>query len=73
MVADEEENEEEESDLLVAAALSKIDTGVAVLMREIGVAHLCLYSERRDICVYLLSLLRACFHVFLNRTRSLKK
>ena len=31
VVTGEEENEEEESDLLVAAALSKIDAGVALL------------------------------------------
>ena len=52
---------------LVAAVLSKIDAGVALLVREVGVALLlCFYSGRWDIyiCVYLLSLLRTCFHVF---------
>ena len=37
VVTGEEENKEEESDLLVAAALSKIDAGVALLVREVGV------------------------------------
>ena len=63
---------------LVAAALSKIDAGVALLVPEVGVALLlCFYSGRRDIDVCLLSLLRACFHVFeigrvpsINITRS---
>ena len=50
---------------LVAAALTKIDAGVASLVRVVGVALLLyFYSGRRDIYVYLLSLLRACFHVF---------
>ena len=47
---------------LVAAALSKIGAGLALLVREVGVALLlCFYSGRRD--VYLLSLLRGWFHV----------
>ena len=50
---------------LVAAALSKIDAGVALLVREVGVALLLRFcSRRRDIHVYLLSLLRAGIHVF---------
>ena len=52
---------------LVAAALSKIDAGVALVVREVGVALLlCFYPGRRKyiyIYVLLLSLLRACFHV----------
>ena len=37
---------------LVAAALSKIDAGVALLLREVGVALLrCFYSGRRDMCI----------------------
>ena len=53
VVTDEEENEEEEeSDISVAAALSKIDAGVALLVREVGVvALLCFYSEMRGVCV----------------------
>ena len=52
MVTGEEQNEEQESDLLVAAALSKIDSGVALLLREVGVALLlCLYSRRRGMCI----------------------
>ena len=55
---------------LVAAALSKIDAGVALLVRDVSVALLlCFYSGRRD--VYLLSLLRACFHVVEIRRVSL--
>ena len=47
---------------LVAAALSKIDVGVALLVREVCVALLlCFYLGRRDVC--LLSLLRGWFHV----------
>ena len=47
---------------LVATALSKIGAGVALLVREVGVALLlCFYSGRRDVC--LLSLLRGWFHV----------
>ena len=41
VVTGEEENEEEESDLLVAAALPKIDAGVALVVQEVGVALLC--------------------------------
>ena len=56
----EEENEEEESYLLVAAALSKIDAGVALLVREVGVALLlCFYSGRRDMCICCLCFARA--------------
>ena len=40
VITGENENEEEESDFLVAAALSKIDAGVALLVREVGVALL---------------------------------
>ena len=37
---------------LVAAALFKIDAGVALLVREVGVALLlCFFSRRRDMCV----------------------
>ena len=51
VVTDEEANEEEEIDLPVAAALSKIDAGVASLVREVGVALLGFYSGRRDMCI----------------------
>ena len=50
VVTDEEGNEEEESKLLVAAALSKIDAGVTLLVRGVGVALLCL-SREGGICV----------------------
>ena len=44
---------------VVSTALSKIDAGVALLVREVGVALLLyFYPGRRDIYVYLLSLLR---------------
>ena len=47
---------------LVAEALSKIGAGLALLVREVGVALLlCFYSGRRDVCP--LSLLRGWFHV----------
>ena len=37
---------------------------MALLVREVGVAILlCFYPGRRDMCIYLLSLLRGCFHV----------
>ena len=37
---------------LVSAALSKIGAGVALLVREVGVALLlCFFSGRRDMCV----------------------
>ena len=37
---------------LVEAALSKIGAGVALLVREVGVALLlCFFSGRRDVCV----------------------
>ena len=45
---------------LVAAALSKIDAGVALLVREVGVALLlCFFSGRRDVCVCCLCFARA--------------
>ena len=46
---------------LVAAALSKIGAGVALLVREVGVALflLCFFSERRDMCVCYLCFLGA--------------
>ena len=47
---------------LVAVALSKIDAGVALLLREVGVAILLCFCSRRR-CVYLLSFLRGRFHV----------
>ena len=54
---------------LVAAALSQDRCGVAVLVREVSVALLlCFYSGRRDMCTYLLSLLRGYFHVFLSKS-----
>ena len=57
---------------LVAAALSKIDAGVALLVREVGVALL-LFLLGKAGYVYLLSLLRACFHVFeIGRVPSIK-
>ena len=60
MVADEKENEEEESDLLVSPTLSKIeDAGVALLVQEVGLALLCVYSGRRDMCVCCLCFARA--------------
>ena len=59
VVADDEENEEGENDLLVAAALSKIDAGVALLVREVGVALLCFFSGRRDMCICCLCFARA--------------
>ena len=62
VVADEEENEEEERFPLVAAALSKKDAGVALLVREVGVALLCFYSERRDMCI-------CCFYCFARGSR----
>ena len=76
MVTGEEENEEEESDL--SAALSKIDVGVALLVREVGVELLlCFYYRLKAGYVFLLSLLRGCFHVVeigrvpsINNTRS---
>ena len=40
---------------LVAAALSKIGAGAALLVREVGVALLlCFFSGRRDMCVFCL-------------------
>ena len=37
---------------LLAVALSKIGAGVALLVREVGIALLlCFYSGRRDMCV----------------------
>ena len=49
VVTSEEENEEEDRYILVAAAFSEID-GVALLVREVGVALICFYSGRRE-CV----------------------
>ena len=49
---------------LVAAALSKIDAGVALLVREVGCCSACslfLLGKAEYVC--LLSLLRGCFHV----------
>ena len=38
--------------------------GVALIVRDVGVSHLlCFYSGRRDVCIYLLSLLGGCFKV----------
>ena len=60
MVADEDENEYEESDLVVAAALSKINAEVALLVRKAGVTLLLFfYSGRRDMCIYCLCFARA--------------
>ena len=48
---------------LVAAVLSKIGAGLALLVREVGVALLlCLYSGKAAYACSL-SLLRGCFHV----------
>ena len=45
---------------LVEAALSKIGAGVALLVREVGVALLlCFFSGRRDMCVCCLSFMGA--------------
>ena len=45
---------------LVAAALSKIETGVALLVREVGAALLfCFYSGRRNMCICCLCFARA--------------
>ena len=61
---------------LVAAALSKIDAGGALLVREVGVALLlCFYSGRRDIrsiCVSAVFASRVISR-FQNRTRPLNK
>ena len=47
---------------LVLAALSKIDAGVALLVREVGAALLlCLYTGRRDMCICCLCFARAYF------------
>ena len=52
VVTGKEENEAKECDLLVAVALAKIDPGVALLVREVGVALLLyFYSGRRDMCI----------------------
>ena len=59
---------------LVAAALSKIDAGVALLVREVGVAPLlCFYSERRDIYMCICCLCFARASRFRNRTHLLNK
>ena len=68
VVTGEEENEEEEEiNLLVAAALSKIDAGVTLLVREVSVALLCFHSGRQDMCICFS--LRAWFSRFRNRGR----
>ena len=55
---------------LVAAALSKIGAGVALLVREVGVALLlCFFSGRRDMCVCCLCFVGA--FTCRNRTRPL--
>ena len=60
VVTGEEENEQEENDLFFAAALSKIDAGVALLVREVGAALLlCFCSGRRDMCICCLCYARA--------------
>ena len=63
MVTGEEENEEKDSYLsLRRRCLREIRGGL--LVRVVGVALLlCFYSGNRDTCIYLLSLLRGCFHV----------
>ena len=44
----------------LVAALSKIDAGVALLVREVGVALLlCFYSERHNVCICCLFFARA--------------
>ena len=50
MVAEKVENEDEESYLLVAAALSQMDEGVALLVQAVGVALLC-FAWKGGICV----------------------
>ena len=58
---------------LVAAALSKIDAGVALLVREVGVALLlCFYSGRRDRCISAVFASRVLSR-FRNRTRPLNE
>ena len=59
VVTGEEENEEEENNIFAAAALSKIDAGVALMVREVGVALLCFYSGRRHMCICCLCFARA--------------
>ena len=55
VVADEKESEKDESDLL-AAVLYKISVGVALQVREVGVAlRFWLYSENQDIPAVLAS------------------
>ena len=50
---------------LVAAGISKIDPGVPMFVRQVGVALLFFFCfGGRDIYVCLLSLLSACFHIF---------
>ena len=56
---DEEEKEEEESYLPVTAALSKIDAGVALLVRGVCLALLCFYSGRRGMCICCVCFARA--------------
>ena len=51
---------------LVASALSKIGAGLALLVREVGVALLlCFFSRRRDMCVCYL-----CFVVAFTLSKS---
>ena len=50
VVTGEKENEEE-SDLLVAVALSKIDAGVALLVREVGERLFSVFSREGGIYV----------------------
>ena len=57
---------------LVAVALCKIDAGVALLVREVGVAlFLCFYLGRRDMCICCLCSAGAFSHCR-NRTRPLE-
>ena len=58
-----EEDNEEESDLALRRCCLKKDAGTALLVREVGLGLLlCFGSGRRDIHVYLLSLLLLCFY-----------
>ena len=88
VVADEEENAGEESDLLVAAALSKIDAGVALLECGRLTWLLSVFTREDGICVSAVFASRVLSRfsksdaspqevnaacVFLNRTRPLRK
>ena len=58
---------------LVAAALSKIDAGVALLVREVGVALLlCFYSQEGGVCVFAVFASRVLSRCR-NRSRPLNK